>query len=80
MNPKDTEPEPPKDNAIVPEETDPNKLPSTHPFLWINLDKKGRIIIRNLVYDIREKHLRKLFEKYGEIVEVISGSMCQVNR
>jgi len=27
--------------------------------------KKGRIIIRNLVWDIREAHLRKLLTKYG---------------
>ena len=32
--------------------------------------KKGRIIIRNIVYDISEKHLRGLLSKYGEILDV----------
>jgi hypothetical protein len=27
--------------------------------------KKGRVIIRNLVWDVREKHLRTLLAKYG---------------
>jgi len=34
------------------------------------IEKKGRIIIRNLVYDISSRHLRKLLKKFGEIVEV----------
>ena len=28
------------------------------------------MIIRNLIFDINEKHLRKLFRKYGNIVDV----------
>lgn len=36
-------------------------------------DKRGRIIIRNLVYDIHEKQLRSLFGKFGEINSVYSG-------
>ncbi len=39
-----------------------------HIFLF--LAKKSRIIIRNLVYDIREKHLRTLFSKYGNITDI----------
>lgn len=34
------------------------------------LGKKNRLIIRNIVFDIREKHLRKLFEPYGQIVDI----------
>ena len=32
--------------------------------------KKSRIIIRNLVFDVNETHLKKLFEPYGKIVDV----------
>ena len=32
-----------------------------------SLAHKGRLIIRNLVYDINEKHLRNLFKPFGEI-------------
>jgi hypothetical protein len=32
--------------------------------------KEGRIIIRNLVFTLGEKQLRKLFRPFGEIVEV----------
>ena len=28
------------------------------------------MVVRNLVYDINEKHLRNLFSKYGEISEI----------
>ena len=31
---------------------------------------KGRIIIRNLVFDINEKMLRKLMSQFGEIIDV----------
>lgn len=31
---------------------------------------EGRLIIRNLVFDINEKHLKSLFTKYGEIKEI----------
>mmetsp|Transcript_467 Transcript_467/g.434 ORF Transcript_467/g.434 Transcript_467/m.434 type:complete len:106 (-) Transcript_467:342-659(-) len=31
---------------------------------------KGRIIIRNLVFDINEKMLRKLMSKFGEIIDI----------
>jgi hypothetical protein len=34
--------------------------------------RKGRIIVRNLVVDINEKALRKLFAPFGEIVDVFS--------
>lgn len=33
-------------------------------------NKKGRLIVRNLVFNLNETHIRKLFEPYGEIVEV----------
>jgi RNA recognition motif-containing protein len=32
--------------------------------------KAGRVIIRNLGFDLREKHLKNLFSKFGEIVNV----------
>ena len=32
--------------------------------------KQGRLIIRNLQYDIKEKHLIKNFAKYGQIIDV----------
>jgi len=32
--------------------------------------RKGRIIIRNLVFDINEKMLRSLCAPYGEIIDV----------
>ncbi|EAS03801.1 RNA recognition motif 2 in vertebrate RNA-binding protein (macronuclear) [Tetrahymena thermophila SB210] len=32
--------------------------------------KKGRVIIRNLIFDISEKHLKGLLGKYGEIIEI----------
>jgi len=32
--------------------------------------KAGRLIIRNLAFDAREKHIRKAFEKIGELIEV----------
>jgi len=33
-------------------------------------NKKGRLIVRNINYDLKEKHLKLLFEKYGEVKEV----------
>lgn len=33
-------------------------------------DKPGRLIVRNLQYDIKQKHLKKDFAKFGEIVDV----------
>lgn len=30
----------------------------------------GRLIVRNIGFDIREKHLRKEFQRYGPIAEV----------
>lgn len=33
-------------------------------------EKEGKIIIRNLGFDLREKHLKSLFDKFGEIVGV----------
>ena len=32
--------------------------------------KAGRLIVRNLGFDLREKHLKGLFSKFGEIVNV----------
>jgi hypothetical protein len=32
--------------------------------------KPGRIIVRNLGFDINEKHLKSFFGKYGEISEI----------
>ncbi|KAL4435734.1 hypothetical protein ABPG74_018285 [Tetrahymena malaccensis] len=32
--------------------------------------KKGRVIIRNLIFDISEKHLKGLLGKFGEIIEI----------
>ena len=32
--------------------------------------KKGRVIVRNLVFTLGEKQIRKLFEPHGEIIEV----------
>ena len=32
--------------------------------------KKNRLIIRNLIFDVREKHLRKLLSPFGEIVDL----------
>ena len=32
--------------------------------------KAGKIIVRNLVFDLREKHLTSAFKKYGKIKEV----------
>ena len=29
--------------------------------------KQGRIIVRNLVFDMREKHLEKAFKQFGKI-------------
>lgn len=31
---------------------------------------EGRLVVRNLVYDISEKHIRGLFSKYGDIQEI----------
>jgi len=31
--------------------------------------KQGKIIVRNLGFDLREKHLKACFGKYGEIVD-----------
>jgi len=31
---------------------------------------QGRIIIRNITFDMREKHMRKEFQKYGEVQSV----------
>ena len=33
-------------------------------------NKKGRLIVRNLVFNLNDSHIKKLFEPYGEIVEV----------
>ncbi len=35
-----------------------------------NKGKQNRLIIRNLVFDIGEKHLRKLLTPYGEITDI----------
>ena len=32
--------------------------------------RHNRIIIRNLVFDINEKHIKKLLGPYGKIIEV----------
>lgn len=32
--------------------------------------KEGKIIVRNLGFDLREKHLKAAFRKFGELVEV----------
>lgn len=32
--------------------------------------KEGRVIIRNLAFDLKEAHLQKDFAKYGKIVEL----------
>jgi len=37
------------------------KLPKMH---------VGRVIVRNIQYDFKELHIRKFFEKYGEVTEV----------
>ena len=33
-------------------------------------DKKGRLIVRNINFDLREKHLRILFQKFGKLTDV----------
>jgi nucleolar protein 4 len=33
-------------------------------------DKPGRLIIRNLQYDVKQKHLKKCFEKFGEVIDI----------
>lgn len=32
--------------------------------------RAGRVIVRNLQFDMKEKHMRSYFEKYGKIIEV----------
>ena len=32
--------------------------------------KQGRIIVRNLVFDVREKHLLKAFSKFGKVTSL----------
>ena len=32
--------------------------------------KKGRLIVRNINFDLREKHLRKMFQVHGSIKDV----------
>ena len=32
--------------------------------------KQGKLIVRNLGFDLKEKHLTALFKKYGPIVEI----------
>lgn len=32
--------------------------------------KQGKLIVRNLVFDLREKHLTSAFKKFGKILEV----------
>jgi len=34
------------------------------------MDKKGRLIVRNINYDLREKHMKQLFAPKGEIVDI----------
>ena len=34
------------------------------------IQKKGRVFVKNLIFDISEKILRKAFGKYGEIIDV----------
>lgn len=34
------------------------------------MDKKGRLIVRNINYDLREKHMKLLFGSKGELVDV----------
>lgn len=36
------------------------------------VDKRGRIVVRNLPFDMNEKMLRKLFAEHGAISEVCS--------
>ena len=33
-------------------------------------DKEGRIIIRNLPFDVKEPHLLKAFTKFGVVIDV----------
>ena len=32
--------------------------------------KKGRLIVRNLVFDINKKHLQKLFAPFGKVTDI----------
>lgn len=50
-----------------PVEQEGNQKPKAKSFYE---DKPGRLIIRNLQYDIKQKHLKKCFEKFGEVIDV----------
>ena len=39
------------------------------------LSKSGRVIVRNLPYFFKRKHLSQLFEKQGKVIEVGAPSL-----
>ncbi len=43
-------------------------------------DKKARLFIKNLVFDINERMLTKLFRKFGDIVEINILRSNETNR
>ena len=50
--------------AATPEESQAQPKPKPPPV------KQGRIIVRNLVFDVREKHLLKAFQKFGKVTSL----------
>jgi RNA recognition motif-containing protein len=55
-----------KDTAIIPDgEQDQEERRDRPPPA-----RQGRVIVRNLVFDMREKHLQKAFSKFGKIESI----------
>jgi RNA recognition motif-containing protein len=60
-------------------------MDSEHPTTELNKTdytqkgKKGRVIIRNLVWDITQKHLRALFSEFGILVIKSLGQIEDIN-
>ena len=46
----------------------------------ISKQKKGRLFIKNLVFDINERMLKKLFKPFGEILEINIPLHLSTNR
>jgi RNA recognition motif-containing protein len=37
---------------------------------FVSQPRAGRVIVRNIQYDMKDEHLRKVFAKYGKIVDI----------
>lgn len=60
----------PKEEPVIKREQGEEKNTKENKSHERSKGKKNRLIIRNLVFDVREKHIRKLLTPFGELVDI----------